>query len=281
VPSAAEEPRRRIDLDDVAGARIDLDAVYRSGSPKVVFARVSFLNSGLRRCPEDSGTLQISGGTLAQNRMAMLADPEGQGSFNGWRSTMSSIDDETFQYRVTLPDCRMDIEIRHQISRDGAWTSQLIGREQRPSVPVEERRTLERQRLDVERLLGEAPRVRPGYHQELSTKRQAFFFDGAEPKCFKAEGFYRVDRTGIVFSFQITQLPELPDFLVDRVRGAGALDALNQLRRDLNRFVIERSNLDENRSRLHFTSGDCRWELTISQSVLQNGEWHALPLTGR
>jgi hypothetical protein len=217
--------------------------------------------------------------------MAVLADPEGQGSFTGWRSTMSPIDDETFQHRVTLPDCRMDVAIRHQVSRDGAWTSQLIGREQRPSVPVEERRTLERQRLDLERqerdnlraslarALGEAHakqmmEVRPGYHQELDTKRQAFFFDGAPPKCFRAGGFYRVERAAIVFSFQITQLP---DFLAGRT---SVLD-------DLNRFVIELSDLDENRSRLHFSRGNCRWELTISQSVLQNGEWHALPLAGR
>ena len=150
---------------------------------------------------------------------------------------------------------------------------------------MEERRTLERQRLDVERQdrenfraglrLGEVPRVRPGYHQELYTKREAFFFDGAPPKCFKAGGSYRVDRTGIVFSFQITQLP-------DSFVRAGALVDLNQFWQfGMNRFVIERSNIDENRSRMHFTSGDCRWELTISQSVLQNGEWRALPLSGR
>lgn len=287
TPSVAQEATARIELDEAPGARVDLAALAaeaRSGPPKIVLARVSFLSSDPRRCPEDSGVLQISGGTLAQRRMAMLADPEGQGSFNGWRSTMSPIDDQTFQYRVALPDCRMDVAIRHQIRRDGVWTSELLGREQRPSVPLEERRTLERQRLDLERqerdkqrarfakILGRDEKkmvdVRPGYYQEIGTTRSAFFFDGAAPKCFKASGPYQVERTGIVFSFAITKLP---GFVAGRT---GVPD-------DPNRFVIERSDPDENHSRLQFTRGDCRWELTIGQSVLRNGEWHAVPLSGQ
>ena len=47
---------------------------------------------------------------------------------------------------------------------------------------------------------------------------------------------------------------------------------------DLNRFVIERVDLDASRGRLYFTRGDCRFELTVTQSVLRNGDWVSVPL---
>ena len=47
---------------------------------------------------------------------------------------------------------------------------------------------------------------------------------------------------------------------------------------DLNRFVMERVDPDNNHGRLYFTRGDCRWEITIGKLVLREGEWVALPL---
>jgi hypothetical protein len=48
---------------------------------------------------------------------------------------------------------------------------------------------------------------------------------------------------------------------------------LTALPGDLNRFVIEREDPDANRGRLYFMRGDCRFELTVSQSVLRDGWW--------
>jgi hypothetical protein len=81
-----------------------------------------------------------------------------------------------------------------------------------------------------------------------------FPFDDKPQTCFEAAGDYQIERTGIIFSF-LTGLPG-----------------------DLNRFVIERTDLDANRSRLYFMRGDCRFELTVSQSVLRDGQWLDLPL---
>jgi hypothetical protein len=270
------QPSEPIYLDAASGARIDLDAVSGSGAPKVVFARVSFVENVGSRCPEDTGALHIHGGWLGQSRMALLWDPEGQGSSNGWRSTLKPSDDETYQYRVALPGCRMDMAIRQQVLREGAWTTLLVRRELRPSVPEEERRELERQRLALaqprsgknqllDAMLGiltdrEAARQaavaasgRKPLH-EVPTFRQAFFFDEIPPTCFDAIGFYRVERTGVVLSF-----PAPPD-------------------NGQNLFLIERVNLDENRSRLYFMRGDCRWEITISQSVLRGDAWGPVPI---
>jgi hypothetical protein len=77
--SPAAELREPITLDGVTSQRIDLD-VSKSGSRKSVLIRTSFVEDERTRCPEDSGQLQISHGTLAQIRMALLSDPDGQGS---------------------------------------------------------------------------------------------------------------------------------------------------------------------------------------------------------
>jgi hypothetical protein len=106
------ELRERITLGGVTSQRIDLDAVSKSGSRKSVLIRASFVEGERTRCPEDSGQLQIWQGTLAQIPMALLSDPDGQGSSNGGRSTLNPVDDETYQYRVALPSRRTDIAIR-------------------------------------------------------------------------------------------------------------------------------------------------------------------------
>jgi hypothetical protein len=294
--SAAQRPRERIYLDAVPAGRIDLDMVSESGSFGVVFARVSFVENDRSRCPEDSGALQVSGGAFMQMRMALPTDIEGNGSSNGWRSTLDPVDDETYQYRVILPNCRTDVAIRQQVRREGSWMALLVRKELRPSVPVEERRELERQRVELERqrnesdreryrnflsiLLGElrgkemsdfdaarkaavatATRQKESHHEVL-TFRAAFFFDDAPPACFTAIGNYRVERAGVIFSFLAP-----PDVIIHPPPPGG-----------VNRFLIERADIDETRGRLYFTRGDCRLELTVSQSVLRYGQWISVPL---
>jgi hypothetical protein len=81
-----------------------------------------------------------------------------------------------------------------------------------------------------------------------------FAFEDRPQACFEAIGDFRIERTGVMFSF-MTGLPG-----------------------DLNRFAIERADPDPNRARIFFTRGDCRFELTISQSVLQDSGRLAVPL---
>ncbi len=84
--------------------------------------------------------------------------------------------------------------------------------------------------------------------------RLPFGFDDRAQTCFEAVGDYHIERAGIRFSF-LTSLPG-----------------------DLNRFVIERTDLDAMRRQLNFTRGDCRFELTISRSVSRDGQWLSVPL---
>jgi hypothetical protein len=46
----------------------------------------------------------------------------------------------------------------------------------------------------------------------------------------------------------------------------------------LNRFIIERVEIDDDHSRLHFSRGDCRFELTVGKSVRQDDQWVAVPV---
>jgi hypothetical protein len=250
-----------------ASGRIDLDVV--SGSPihTLFVARIAFAE-GDSQCPEDRGSLRISRGALTQIRMMLPPDPR----LNSiGQEAIEPIDDETQQYRIESPNCRMSIAVREQVRRDGSWTSLLVPKGRRPSVPLAERREIERQ--FSENLL--KPRELTSAEKESAERfgaaRKAeytagslgifagtlilgFGFDNKPQACFEAAGDYHIERTGITFSF-LTGLPG-----------------------DLNRFVIERTDLDANRSRLYFMRGDCRFELTVSQSVLRDGQWVSLPL---
>jgi hypothetical protein len=47
---------------------------------------------------------------------------------------------------------------------------------------------------------------------------------------------------------------------------------------DLNKFVMEGSDLDDTHARIYLTKDDCRFEFTISQSAMRDRQWTALPL---
>jgi len=256
--SFAQEPSGRIDLDIVSGSPI----------PTLFVARIGFVE-GDSLCPEDRGNLRISGGTLTQTRILLPADP--RLNLNG-RATIQPLDDETQQYRIESPNCRMSIAVRQQVRRDGSWTSLLVPRGQRPSVPLEERQEIQRQfsenllkprdltpaeKESAERFGAafKAQHTAGSLSISVGTLSMGFPFDDKPQTCFEAAGDYQIERTGITFSF-LTGLPG-----------------------DLNRFLIERTDLDANRARLYFMRGDCRFELTVSQSILRDGQWVSLPLT--
>jgi hypothetical protein len=256
--SAAQERKSRIDLDVVSAA---------ISSPLLVIARISFAETD-NQCPEDRGMLRIFGGTLAMVRPIPTDPPP----TSAWRATTDPTDDETQRlstplYRAGTSSCQMDIAVRQQVRREGSWESLLVPKWQRPSVPSEERRELERrfrtqmpsrqQEAAVKEVLAlqGAEFVGPVFNVDGST-HWSFSFEDRPDTCFdfEAVGDFHIERSGLRFSFP-TGLPA-----------------------DLNRFVIERMDLDANRRRLYFTHRDCRFELTISQSVLRGGEWITVPL---
>jgi hypothetical protein len=255
--SAAQEPN----------GRIDLAVVSDSPFPRFVVVDVSFAQDD-SQCPEDRGTLQISRGTLA----LMRSTPPDPRPTLEWSATIQPTDDETQQYRIRTSACQMDISVRQQIHHEGSWESLLVPRQQRPSLPPDERRELQRQFMEnlrtpkeptpsgremVDRYTAASKEIRAwgnGSGAFAGSIRLRFGFDDMPQACFEALGDYHIERFGIRFSF-VTALPG-----------------------DLNRFVIERTDLDADRRRLYFTRGDCRFELTISRSISRDGQWISVPL---
>jgi hypothetical protein len=233
-------------------SRIDLDVVWEASFPALVHARVSFAETD-SQCPEEQGALRIFGGTLVLIRPRPTDPPP----TSVWRATMEPTDDETWRYRAETSTCQMDVAVQQQVRREGSWKSLLVPRWERPSLPPEERSELQR-RFRTPTPSGHKPAA---VIQLLAWQggvgliaHVPFVFEERPETCFEAVGDFRMERSGLRFSF-LTGLPG-----------------------DLNRFVIERTDLDANRRRLYFTHGDCRFELTVSQSVLRGGEWIAVPL---
>jgi hypothetical protein len=244
---------------------VNLDVVSDAPLPSIVIARVSFAE-GDSQCPEDRGQLRISRGTLALIRPITT----GPRPTSNWRWTAQPTDDETQQYRLATSACQMDIAVRQQVRREGSWEPLLVPKQQRPSVPEEERRELQRQFIENLRTPREpSPSIREMVDRQTAANKERlawgidgfaplmimpFAFEDRPPVCFEALGDLHVERSGVRFSF-LTPLPG-----------------------DLNRFVIESANLDANRKRLYFTHGDCRFELTINQFAMRSGEWISVPL---
>jgi hypothetical protein len=240
--SAAQQPNGRIDLDTKSGLF----------TPGIVTARVSFVESdGI--CTEKRGALRIANGILYEVTSAPLVSTPPTDTpivpappTDTWRVTQ--VDNQTWDFRITMSDCQMGIGIRQLVRHEGTWTPLLV-----PS---------DASRSEIQRLRAyEQPRPPTvvakesiGSLRQSTTLSLSFFFENSPETCFEAVGDYRIERTGITFAF----LVPLPG--------------------DLNRFVIERTDLDEYHSRLSFTRDDCRWELTLGQSVRRNGQWIALPL---
>jgi len=158
----------------------------------------------------------------------------------------------------------MDIAVRQQVRREVSWESLLVPRGERPSLPQEERREIQRlsrESREIQRQSVENVRRIAAIKESLAWHGGAdwsmpwtFYFEDRPETCFEAVGDFHIGRSGLRFSF-LTALPG-----------------------GLNRFMIERTDLDANRRRLYFTHADCRFELTISQSVLRGGEWISVPL---
>jgi hypothetical protein len=291
--TAAQEPNGRIDLGREIGAA-------PPAMPGFAVARISFVEND-SQCPEDRGTLRISDGVITQLRAGPLATAAGRAgntswqrnfSLTYWKMTWEPIDDETYRYRVTSWDCRMDITVRQQVLRDGAWISLRVPKVKRPSLPWRERAELQQQLSNrLRQQLSERSRANPAPSDpanpapidkkpsELAATLRSLLgstlgrnttgtlgfstvygphydFDEPPQSCVEALGDFRIEPNAFVLSF------------------------LRPLPGDLNKFVMERTDLDENRSRLHLTRGDCRWELTVSQSLRpqRDTRWIALPL---
>ena len=227
--------------------------------PELVAARVAFTRSSAV-CPDDHEVWQISSRWLRQHRVDVMRRTSLP------IQSFKAIDDTTYLYRVATLECRFDLAIRQQIRQpDGLWQSLSVSRVRRPNLSPEERQEAIRQ-LQRDRPL-KSPEETARWNQAFMARRSfgslrqglagmsaGAVFEGAPAACTEAVGNLATDQDGVMFTF-LTGLPG-----------------------DLNRFVIERTDIDDDHGRLHFTRGDCRYEITIGASDFTNGAWVARPV---
>jgi hypothetical protein len=249
---AAEQPK--------PGTRVDLSA------PRLLesFFGVGFAfeDSNLD-CPEDRSTVAVAKGML---KVFSLRFPPFEQPI---KITADAIDDTTYRYQFANAACRMDIDIRHQVRIGDRWKSLLVMEERRPSLSAEAR--LEAAKKGVADLTKRAElwaQKNPMSVAEIiamlhgngagrwtgSTISMGFPFDDAPKFCMEVLGEYRMTRNSFGFAF----FAPLPG--------------------ELNKFVLEGSDLDGSHARIYLTKDDCRFEFTISQSVRHDLQWTALPL---
>jgi hypothetical protein len=222
-----------------ANDRIDLDAIAQepriAGLPSVrpAAAQIAFADSEAD-CPERHGNLRISGGELRLHQL-FTRSYRPAGSLPS--RAIKPIDDEGYRYEIATKDCRIQLDVRLQIRRDGTWTSLSLPWTTRPSIPPAEKRAalnrlMEQARERAKskppadnRVLGPVP-VKTMLGEELGGLSEAFFFEGAPKQCLEAVGTFALDRDGATISF----MAGLPG--------------------DINRFVIERADADAYRGRL-------------------------------
>jgi len=257
LPSAvaAQQVSGRIDLDVIARApRI---AGLPSARPAAV--HIAFAESDVA-CPERHGTLQMSGGELRLHQFFTRS----YWSASSLRPrNVKPIDDEAYQYEIATKDCRIQLDVRLQIRRDGAWTSLSLPWQSLPSIPPAEKRAalnrlLEQAREKAKsrppannRVIGPPP-VKTMLGEELGGLNQGFFFENAPKPCIEGVGTFLLDRDGATFSF----MAGLPG--------------------DINRFAIERADVDPYRGRLYFVQGDCRYEITVGMWFWYHFDWAPL-----
>jgi hypothetical protein len=217
-------------------------------------------------CPEDRSTVAVSKGML---KVFSLRFPPFESPVFLTKIKADPVDDTTYRYQLAKAACRMDIDIRHQVKNGDQWKSLLVMQERRPSLSAEAR--LEAAKKGVADLMKKAEvwaKKNPMSIAEIvellrakgpgrwngSTISMGFPFDDAPKPCMDVLGEYRMTRN----SFAVAFFAPLPG--------------------ELNKFVLEGFDLDGSHARIYLTKDDCRFEFTISQSVMHDSRWTTLPL---
>lgn len=249
----AEQPSVRIDL-----------SVPRY-VPSFVAIPFVFEDSNLD-CPDDRRTIAVTNGVLKTYRLNLpLVEPSAFPTNFPTKTTFDPIDDSTYRLELMRSQCRVEIDIRQQVRVDGEWKSLLVMKERRPSLSEEARKEAVRKRLgdgpaakmatpetiaEINKMLrGRGPR-----RWGASTLSVGFPFDDVPKSCMDVFGEYQITKVSFAMAF-FTPLPG-----------------------ELNKFVMEGSDLDAAHARVALTKDDCRFEFTVSQSVMHDGQWIALPL---
>jgi hypothetical protein len=231
----------------------DMSSVY--GTQLAVF-RV-MLSETEAICPQQTGIFRI----LPNGGVTELL-PVLRGKGGGWRMDETAApDDFTYRRRVATDTCRLDIDISEQQRRNGEWMP-LLSASRPKAIPDDDRkphvsRSMSPAEIEVSdrymRVRANAGNLLQGW---TATFKSVVGFEEAKD-CFDAIGTFQIDQSGVTLLFP-----------------AG-------LAGELNRFFIERVDVDADHSTLYLSRGSCRVGFTISASTFREGNWLPLPIAPR
>jgi hypothetical protein len=215
-------------------------------------------------CPEDRWTMTVSNGLLGIHHLNV---PPIEPSTDRMRVDPS--DDLTYRLEYFRLNCRVDIDIRQQVRSGGEWKSLLVPEARRPSLSKEARQEAIRRSLDAlglpttdaKRLTqSDIDRINEKFKPKgpprwtASTMTWRFPFDAAPRSCMEVMGEYRITKNSFALAF------------------------FAPLAGELNRVVMDGADLDEAHAQIYLTHDDCRFEFTISQSAVRDGQSVPIPL---
>jgi hypothetical protein len=256
VASAQQTPNR-IDLDAGEATALPQDSASPVAISGIAFSPVDVV------CPEEHGTIEIRSGQMYLSRINSRAESITLGA-NAPAGPFHNkpLDDETYRYEIGNEECHLALQVRLQTQHGDGWQPALLPYWSRPSIPKEERSALFREMLNFMKERRESGKSEPQSRPPLPLSRQmlrangtgeAFFFEGPTKAvladCFQAVGSYDISREGVFFTF------------------------LRALPGNLNRFAIERNDINGFQGRLYFVRGGCRLQVTASGSRKYNSEW--------
>jgi hypothetical protein len=235
---------------------MDLNEKSRLPGTQLAVFRVMFSETEAI-CPRQTGIFRIASDGTVTDIMAIL-----RGFSRDWRMDPTAApDDFTYRRRVALDSCRIDIDIGEQQRSNGEWMPLVYPFARGLEAILESARKTDGSfpfsPAEIEALNRD---FEAGAHAGnlgqgvTATFKDNLGFEGAT-NCFDAVGTYLIDQSGVVLMFPI---------------GLGG---------QLNRFFIERVDVDADHSTLYLSRGSCRVGFTVSASILREGSWVPLPIS--
>jgi len=206
-------------------------------------------------CPQQAGMIRIDAQGGVRDVVIALALPGSR----DWtiETTAADADDFSFKRRLATDSCRIDIDVSKQQQRNGEWVPLSKQPSERPNDDLAPKINDSAAGSSAENVFDRYNRARASagsLRQGVLGILRNSLWRGELQDCFEAVGTYLIDQGGVTLLFP------------------------TDLGGELNRFFIERVDVDAEHSRLYLSRGSCRVGFTVSASTLREGSWVPLPI---
>jgi hypothetical protein len=241
-------------LAQKSSGHMELDDMSTAGGPRLAIARVVISKTDTV-CPQQAGMIRIDAQGGVRDVVIALALPGSR----DWtiETTAADADDFSFRRRLATDSCRIDIDVSKQQQRNREWVPLSKQPSERPNDDLAPKINDSAAGSSAENVFDRYNRARASagsLRQGVLGILRNSLWRGELQDCFEAVGTYLIDQGGVTLLFP------------------------TDLGGELNRFFIERVDVDAEHSTLYLSRGSCRVGFTVSASTLREGSWVPLPL---